>query len=224
MNILHFSYTEAELDHLKKKDKKLAAAIGEIGALTGWHVEPDIFSALVHHIAGQQISTQAQRTVWGRISAGIKEVTPENVRSAGVEKMQSFSISFRKAEYITELAQKTASGEFDPTALWEMDDEDVIKELCALRGIGRWTAEMLLIFSMQRRDVLSFGDFGIRRGLRMLYRHKEITPELFERYRKRYSPCGSLASLYLWEIAGGAIPGMTDRAPKTAGKKGAAAR
>ena len=171
MNILHFSYTEAELDHLKKKDKKLAAAIGEIGALTGWHVEPDIFSALVHHIAGQQISTQAQRTVWGRISAGIKEVTPENVRSAGVEKMQSFGISFRKAEYITELAQKTASGEFDPAALWEMDDEDVIK-----------------------------------------------------RYRKRYSPCGSLASLYLWEIAGGAIPGMTDRAPKTAGKKGAAAR
>ena len=67
--------------------------------------------------------------------------------------------------------------------------------------------------------MLSFGDFGIRRGLRMLYHHKEITPALFEKYRKRYSPCGSLASLYLWEIAGGAVPGMRDYAPKSANRK-----
>ena len=203
----------------KKRDKKLAAAIEEIGALSGWHVEPDIFSALVHHIAGQQISTQAQRTVWARISAGLGEVTPRSVCAAGLERMQGFGISFRKAEYITELARKTEAGEFDPAALWEMEDGAVIETLSALRGIGVWTAEMLLIFSMQRRDVLSFGDFGIRRGLRMLYHHKEITPALFERYRKRYSPCGSLASLYLWEIAGGAVPGMRDYAPKSANRK-----
>ncbi len=191
----------------------------EIGPLSGWHVEPDIFSALVHHIAGQQISTQAQRTVWARISAGLGEVTPRSVCAAGLERMQGFGISFRKAEYITELARKTEAGEFDPAALWEMEDGAVIETLSALRGIGVWTAEMLLIFSMQRRDVLSFGDFGIRRGLRMLYHHKEITPALFEKYRKRYSPCGSLASLYLWEIAGGAVPGMRDYAPKSTNRK-----
>ena len=67
--------------------------------------------------------------------------------------------------------------------------------------------------------MLSFGDFGIRRGLRMLYHHKEITPALFEKYRKRYSPCGSLASLYIWEIAGGAVPGMRDYAPKSTNRK-----
>ena len=216
---MNFSYTEEALDYLKKRDKKLAAAIGEIGPLSGWHVEPDIFSALVHHIAGQQISTQAQRTVWARISAGLGEVTPRSVCAAGLERMQSFGISFRKAEYITELARKTEAGEFDPAALWDMEDGAVIETLSALRGIGVWTAEMLLIFSMQRRDVLSFGDFGIRRGLRMLYHHKEITPALFEKYRKRYSPCGSLASLYLWEIAGGAVPGMRDYAPKSANRK-----
>lgn len=119
---MDFSYTEAELNHLKKKDKRLAAAIEEIGPLTGWRVEPDIFSALVHHIAGQQISTQAQKTVWGRILAGLGEVTPQNVSAAGLETMQSFGISFRKAEYITELARRTAAGEFDPGRLREMDD------------------------------------------------------------------------------------------------------
>ena len=216
---MNFSYTEEELDYLKKRDKKLAVAIGEIGPLSGWHVEPDIFSALVHHIAGQQISTQAQRTVWARISAGLGEVTPRSVCTAGLERMQGFGISFRKAEYITELARKTEAGEFDPAALWDMEDGAVIETLSALRGIGVWTAEMLLIFSMQRRDVLSYGDFGIRRGLRMLYHHKEITPALFEKYRKRYSPCGSLASLYLWEIAGGAVPGMRDYAPKSTNRK-----
>ena len=221
---MHFSYIEDELNHLKKKDKRLAAAIEEIGPLTGWRVEPDIFSALVRHIAGQQISTQAQRRVWERILAGLGEVTPQNVSAAGLETMRSFGISFRKAEYITDLARKTTAGEFDPGRLWEMDDKAVIKELCALRGIGVWTAEMLLIFSMQRRDVLSFGDLGIRRGLRMLYRHREITQALFERYRKRYSPCGSTDSLYLWEIAGGALPSLTDPAPKAARKKAAPPR
>ncbi|MCF0247943.1 MAG: hypothetical protein HUJ86_04980, partial [Synergistes sp.] len=82
-----------------------------------------------------------------------------------------------------------------------------------------WTAEMLLIFSLGRRDVLSFGDLGIQRGLRMLYRHKEITPAIFDRYRKRYSPCGTLASLYLWEISGGALPGLTDPAAEKTGTK-----
>ncbi|MDO5114916.1 MAG: DNA-3-methyladenine glycosylase 2 family protein [Synergistaceae bacterium] len=221
---MYFSYTEEELNHLKKRDKRLAAAIDEIGALSGWHVEPDVFSALVHHIVGQQVSTLAQRTVWARILAGLGEVTPENICAAGSEKMQSFGISFRKAEYIMELARKTASCEFDPGELWKLDDEAVIKRLSALRGVGVWTAEMLLIFSMRRRDVLSFGDFGIRRGLRMLYRHREITPALFEKYRKRYSPCGSVASLYLWEVAGGALPALTDPAPGGAKKRRAAAR
>ena len=81
---------------------------------------------------------------------------------------------------------------------------------------------MLLTFTLQRRDVLSFGDFGIRRGLRMLYRHRAIDRERFERYRRRYSPCGTLAAMYLWEIAGGALPGAAD--PAAAEKKPRAAK
>ena len=95
-----------------------------------------------------------------------------------------------------------------------MTDEEVIKELSSLKGIGVWTAEMLLLFCMQRPDIVSFGDLAIIRGMRMLYRHREIDRKKFDRYRKRYSPYGSVASLYLWAISAGAIPQLTDPAPK----------
>lgn len=91
-----------------------------------------------------------------------------------------------------------------------MSDEEAIRALSSLKGIGVWTAEMILLFCLQRPDVLSYGDLAIQRGLRMVYHHLEITHTLFERYRRRFSPCGSVASLYLWAVAGGAIPEMKD--------------
>ena len=116
--------------------------------------------------------------------------------------------------YIKDFSRKVHSGEFDVEKLAEMTDEEVIKELSSLKGIGVWTAEMLLLFCMQRPDVVSFGDLAIIRGMRMLYRHREIDRKKFDRYRKRYSPYGSVASLYLWAISAGAIPQLTDPAPK----------
>ena len=102
------------------------------------------------------------------------------------------------------------SGEFDLAAVAKMPDEEVIAALSSLRGIGVWTAEMLLLFTLQRPDVLSYGDLGILRGMRMVYRHRKITKTLFDKYRRRLSPCGSVASLYFWKVSGGAIPGLTD--------------
>ena len=102
----------------------------------------------------------------------------------------------------------------DLEALHTMSDEEVCRELSSLKGVGVWTAEMLMTFSMQRPDVFSFGDLAIHRGLRMLYHHRKIDKKLFEKYRRRYSPYGTVASLYLWAIAGGAIEGMRDYAPK----------
>lgn len=89
------------------------------------------------------------------------------------------------------------------------------RELSALDGIGVWTAEMLMTFSMQRPDIISFGDLAIHRGLRMLYHHRKITRDLFDKYKRRYSPYATVASLYLWAIAGGAIPELRDRASKS---------
>ena len=98
-----------------------------------------------------------------------------------------FGLSARKADYIFDLARRAASGEFDAEALRGMSDEEAAEYLCRLRGVGLWTAEMLLTFTLQRRDVLSFGDFGIRRGLRMLYRHREIDRERMRDARRDVS-------------------------------------
>lgn len=209
---MEFSYSEEEYEFLRKKDKKLAAAMDAIGPLSGWSVEPDIFAALIYTIAGQQISTAVHIRLRQRIKEGLGEVTPENVLAAGIPGMKSFGLSERKAQYAVGVARATACGTFRPDELRNLSDDDVAAKLCSLRGIGPWTAEMILIFSLERRDVLSFGDFGIRRGIRMLYRRREVTPEYFALLRRRWSPCGTLASLYLWEIAGGAIPGITDPA------------
>ena len=105
-------------------------------------------------------------------------------------------------------------GELDIESLVHMEDDEVIKQLSSIKGIGEWTAEMLMLFSMQRPNIFSYGDLAILRGLRMLHHHRKITKKLFEKYRRRYSPYCSVASLYLWAIAVGKIPDMKDYAPK----------
>ena len=93
-----------------------------------------------------------------------------------------------------------------------MSDGEAIKKLAELKGIGVWTAEMILLFCLQRPDIFSYQDLAIQRGLRMIYHHRAITRELSEKYRRRFSPYCSTASLYIWAVAGGAIPEMKDPA------------
>jgi DNA-3-methyladenine glycosylase II len=114
-------------------------------------------------------------------------------------------MSYRKASYVLGAAQKAASGELDIEALYDMTDEEILKSLTSLNGIGIWTAEMLMLFSMGRMDIFSYGDLAIHRGLKIIYRHRKVPRELFEKYRRRYSPYGSVASLYIWAAAGGAL-------------------
>ena len=201
-----FTYGETETSYLKKRDKALGAAIDAIGPVER-PVNPDLFSALVNAIVGQQISTKAQTTIWTRMLSGLGEVTPQTILALTLEELQSYGISFRKAAYIMGAAEKAADNKLDLAALHHKTDAEICKELSALDGVGVWTAEMLMLFSMQRPDILSFGDLAILRGMRLLYRHREITKPLFEKYRRRYSPYGSVASLYLWAIAGGGLEG-----------------
>lgn len=215
---MFFAYGETELQYLRQKDKRLGAVIDRIGPIER-AVDTDLFSAVVHHIIGQQISTKAQTTVWQRMQDALGEVNAETVLSAGVSRLQAMGITFRKAEYIVDFAEKVHSGAFDLKGIREKSDEEVIRELSALKGIGVWTAEMILLFCMQRPDVLSFDDLGIQRGLRMVYRHRAIDRERFAKYRRRYSPYGSVASLYLWAVAGGAVPELRDPVPKKNGER-----
>lgn len=208
-----FEYGEKETEYLKSKDKRLAEVIGRIGHIDRG-TDPDLFTSVVRSIIGQQISTKAQITICGRLDDEIGEVTPESIAAAGAEKLQSLGMTMKKAEYIVEFAEKTVSGEFDIEAVERMSDEEAIRELTKLRGIGVWTAEMMLLFCLQRPDILSYDDLAIQRGMRMVYRHRKIDKKLFAKYKRRLSPCCSVASLYFWAVAGGAIPELTDPAPK----------
>lgn len=206
---MYIEYGEKEIEYLKKRDKKLGEVMDKLGKIER-EAQGELFPALVNSIVGQQISTKAWQTVWGRIVTSLKEVTPENIASLTDKELQSFGLSFRKVTYIKNAANCILSGTLNLETLNQMTDEEVCKKLIQLDGVGVWTAEMLMIFSMQRMDVLSYGDLAIQRGIRMLYHHKTVTKEMFERYRKRYSPYGTVASFYLWAIAGGAVEGMKD--------------
>lgn len=210
---MYFKYGEKEISYLKNKDEKLAEVIEKVGLIER-ETDPEIFSALVHHIVGQQISTKAQATIWERMKKSLGAVTPETILNASVDEIRSFGISLRKVEYIKDFAEKVHTGEFDIEAAEKMEDDELIKYLTTLKGVGVWTAEMILLFCLQRPNVFSFDDLAIQRGLRMVYHHRKIDRKLFEKYRRRFSPYCSVASLYLWAVSNGAIPEMRDYAPK----------
>lgn len=214
---MNFKYGETEINYLCAKDQKLAAVINQIGKVER-EVDTDLFSSVVHHIIGQQISTKAQATIWARMQTTLGVVDTEHICTASLDELQSCGITFKKAEYIKDFAEKVNSGNFDLEGIWSKSDEEAIKELSALKGIGIWTAEMILLFCMQRPNVFSYDDLAIQRGLRMVYHPRKIDRKLFEKYRRRFSPYCSVASLYLWAVAGGAIPDMKDRAPKKKAK------
>lgn len=216
----YFQYGEKEIAYLKGKDKRLAEVIDKVGMVER-RVIPDLFTALVHSIAGQQISTKAHETIWKKMVGVFGEVTPPKILDLSPETLQAFGITFKKVDYIRAAAQKIVSGEFDIHALRMMSDTEVCTKLSELDGIGVWTAEMLMLHSLQRPDILSFGDLAVQRGMRMLYHHRKITRSLFEKYRRRYSPYGSVACIYLWAVSAGAVEGLKDFAPKekTDGRK-----
>ena len=210
---MYFLYGETALSYLRQRDKRLCAVIDRIGHIDRV-VDTDLFSSVVHHIVGQQISTKAPATIWQRMLGALGEVNAETILAAGVPRLQGLGMTFRKAEYITDFAEKVHSGAFRLDAVEHMSDEDAIRALSRLKGIGVWTAEMILLFCLQRPDIFSYDDLAIQRGLRMVYHHRRIDRQLFEKYRRRFSPYCSVASLYLWAVAGGAIPEMHDYKPK----------
>ncbi len=210
---MFFKYGETEIEYLKGRDARMRDLIESVGYVQR-EVEPELFAAVVQQIVGQQISTKAMETIWKRIKNALGSVNAETVLSSGADALQRLGISHRKADYIIQFAQKASSGEFDIEALREKPDGEVIKELSALKGVGVWTAEMLMLFSMERPNIFSYSDLAIQRGLRMVYHHRRISRELFEKYRRRFSPYCSVASLYLWAAAGGAVQGIKDYAPQ----------
>ena len=211
---MFFQYGDCETTYLTSKDKRLGWAIQQIGHINR-EVDSDLFSAIVHHIIGQQISTAAQATIWSRLLTAAGTVTADSLTSLGRDRLQQIGMTYKKADYMLDFAKQVKSGTLNLEQLWSLSDEEVILELTKLKGVGVWTAEMILLFCMQRPNILSYGDLAIHRGMRMVYHHRKIDRKLFEKYRRRLSPYCSVASLYFWAVAGGALPDMKDYAPKT---------
>lgn len=201
-NNKHFNYSDKQKEHLSNNDPLLKEVINKVGHIYR-EVEPNIFTSLVRSIIGQQISTAAQRTIYNRLLELVKEISAQTIFSLEQTELQQIGISNRKALYIKELASKVVNKEIDLESLKTKSDEDVIKELTSLKGVGIWTAEMTLIFSLQREDIVSYGDLAIRRGMEKLYKIEKISKKQFDLYRNKYSPYGSVASLYLWAVASG---------------------
>ena len=195
---------------LAASDPKMAALIERIGEIDletrlrrrSEEAPPDAYGALLRAIVGQQLSTKAARTIYLRVIDlfGGTTPSPQQLLDAEVADLRGAGLSGRKVEYIQDLARHVLSGELELDRLGELSDERAIEEIVAVRGLGRWTAEMFLIFHLERPDVLSGGDLGIRKAIQVEYELEEMpSPQEVVALSERWSPHRSLASLYLWE-------------------------
>jgi DNA-3-methyladenine glycosylase II len=166
----------------------------------------DAFSTLARSIVGQQISVKAADAVWGRLCAACPELTPKSVLRRRATTLRGCGLSERKVEYLRDLAAHFASGRLDAGAMQAMDDEAVIAALTDIRGIGRWTAEMFLIFNLLRPNVLPLDDLGLLKAISRHYFDEMPTGQLLrregrqrvERLATPWAPWRSVATWYLW--------------------------
>ncbi len=162
---------------------------------------PDPWEAVARAIVGQQLSTRAARSIWEKLQGQFdgRTPTPEQLLRKRRETLRKAGLSNAKVEFLRDLAQRVEDGRLDLKGLGKLPDEDVIAELIEVKGVGRWTAEMFLIFHLARPDVVSVGDLGIRRAVQIAYRMDELPgPEELERIAEEWRPHRTLACLYLW--------------------------
>lgn len=162
---------------------------------------PNVFDQLISSIISQQVSTKSAATVRNRLIKLTGKITPNNLNDLSKEEIQKCGMSMRKAGYIKNIAEKAVAKEIDIENLHQFTNQEIANKLMTLKGVGEWTADMLLLHAFERQNILSFKDLGIRRGIMKLYGLEELTIEEFNELKDRYSPYGSVASLYLWEIA-----------------------
>ncbi|AOY02138.1 DNA-3-methyladenine glycosylase [Jeongeupia sp. USM3] len=159
----------------------------------------DVFVTLCRSVVGQQISVKAADSIWRRFEACLGELRSERLLATPVDALRACGLSQRKVEYLTDLAQHHADGRLAAGRLAAMDDEAVIAELTAIRGIGRWTAEMFLMFHLMRPDVLPLDDIGLIKAVARYYHDDERRPKAeVHALAQRWAPWRSVATWYLW--------------------------
>ena len=190
-------YWDEACKHLMKKDRVMKRLIPQHGD-SCLQTRGDAFTTLARSIVGQQISVKAAQTVWDRFAQLPMRMTAANVLKLKVDDMRAAGLSARKVEYLVDLALHFDSGKIRVASWKAMEDEAIITELTGIRGIGRWTAEMFLLFTLGRENIFSHGDLGLRRGFSELYGQENPTVQAIERVVSSWSPYKSYGSIALW--------------------------
>jgi DNA-3-methyladenine glycosylase II len=187
------------IDHLKKCDPVLCAIIERVGAFRMEYGPPE-FHSLAEAIVYQQLHGKAAVTIFKRFTALAGEpLTPNGILKLSDEQLRSVGLSKQKSSYLKDLAAKTAAGALDFSKLLEMPDAEVIEHLTQVKGIGVWTAQMFLIFTLKRQDVLPTGDYGVQAAMKKHYRKRKMPkPKDMEKIARAWAPYRSVACWYLW--------------------------
>lgn len=201
---LHFS-TEA-MEHLMAADPVMERLIGSIGPLdleARTRGRPDdSYGALVRSITGQQLSVKAARTIYLRLADlyGGRTPTPAELIATEPDDLRAVGLSYQKAAYLRDLAERVEDGRLELERFPEMDDAAVSAELTAVKGVGQWTADVFMMFHLGRQDVLPVGDLGIRKAAEIEYGLRKLpSPDRLRRLGRPWRPHRTLACVYLWE-------------------------
>lgn len=187
------------LNHLKNCDPVLRGIIERVGPFRMEYGPPE-FHSLAESILYQQLNGKAAATIFARFVALTGDpVTPEGILKLSLEQLRGVGLSKQKSAYLRDLVEKTASGLLDFSKLADLPDEEVIAHLTQVKGIGVWTAQMFLMFTLRRPDVLPTGDYGVQAAIKKHYRKRKLPkPKDMEKIARRWAPYRSIACWYLW--------------------------
>lgn len=203
-----FQYGEEELSFLRSRDPIISELIDRVGFVEQ-QMDPCLFVSLTRNIIGQQISIPMYERIWAKMRSIYGDVPdPVAVVEGGVGELRNLGITSRKSEYILGIAVGIIDGTIDEEGIGSLPDREMQRTLERIRGVGPWTAEMAMIFYYGRKDVFSFGDLALVRGIRRTYGTEKVDRGYFEDLRKRFSPYCTIASFYLWEVGEGRVPGF----------------
>lgn len=200
MTTLSYTPESAEVRHLSAADPTLGAFIERVGPLE-LRLKTDLYASLAEAIVAQQLSDAAAATIWGRLVLALGgDPSPEAVLGAADETLRGAGLSGSKMAYLRDLARRVRDGSLDLHRVSVLPDDDVVAELTAVKGIGRWTAEMFLIFSLGRPDVLALDDGAVRTTVGWLYGMEgAASRDALAALGERWKPYRTAASLYLWK-------------------------
>jgi DNA-3-methyladenine glycosylase II len=187
------------VNHLKKSDPILAAIIEKVGTCRMEFGPPEFYS-LAEAIVYQQLNGKAAATIFKRLAALAGEpLTPEGILKLTDAQLRSVGLSKQKSSYLKDMAARASRGELDFSRLPEMTDDEVIKHLTQVKGVGVWTAHMFLMFTLKRPNVLPTGDYGIQMAIKKHYKKRKMPkPEVMAKIAKSWEPYRSVACWYLW--------------------------